>query len=110
MKLYFKFIFQNTTTISIYKKSPFVSEGAFALLLNEIYRLMMRNVFTSSPWLTDKIDAILMHNYSSTHGTNNEIGMGMGLQLVQKLAEKINAKLSIESQLNEGTAIQLNLN
>ena len=75
------------------------------------YRNNLLQVSDSGVGMTaDKIDAILMHNYSSTHGTNNEIGMGMGLQLVQKLAEKINAKLSIESQLNEGTAIQLNLN
>jgi len=35
MKLYFKFIFQDTTTISIYKKSPSVSEGAFTFILKE---------------------------------------------------------------------------
>ena len=57
----------------------------------------------------DKIEGILMQNYSSTQGTNNEIGMGMGLQLVQKLAEKIKASLTIESQLNKGTAIKVKL-
>lgn len=55
----------------------------------------------------DKIEAILKHNYASTHGTNNEIGMGMGLQLVQNLAEKINAKLTIESQPHQGTSVSL---
>jgi signal transduction histidine kinase len=57
----------------------------------------------------DKIEGILLRNYSSTHGTNNEIGMGMGLQLVQKLAEKIKASLTIESQLNKGTTIKVKL-
>ena len=57
----------------------------------------------------DKIEGILLRNYSSTHGTNNEIGMGMGLQLVQNLVEKIKASLTIESQLNKGTAIKVKL-
>jgi hypothetical protein len=57
----------------------------------------------------EQIDAILNQTYTSTRGTANEIGMGMGLQLVQKLAEKIKAKLAIESQLKKGTAIQLTL-
>ncbi len=54
-----------------------------------------------------KINAIVNHKYTSTHGTNSEIGMGMGLQLVQNLAEKINAKLTIESQPQKGTCVSL---
>ena len=57
----------------------------------------------------EQITSILNKTYTSTRGTANEIGMGMGLQLVQKLAEKIKAKLAIESQLKKGTAIQLTL-
>jgi len=50
---------------------------------------------------------ILNNTYASRRGTNNEIGSGMGLQLVKSMAEKINCKLSIESQPNSGTAIHL---
>jgi len=56
---------------------------------------------------SDKISSIVADNYTSTPGTNNEIGMGMGLQLVQKLAKKIKAKLNIESQLNKGTIVDI---
>ena len=53
------------------------------------------------------IKAILKNNYTSTRGTNNELGMGMGLQLVLNLAAKINCKMAIESELNLGTTISL---
>lgn len=53
------------------------------------------------------IEAILKNNYISTRGTNNELGMGMGLQLVLNLAVKINCKMLIESELNKGTTISL---
>jgi signal transduction histidine kinase len=56
---------------------------------------------------SDKISSIVADNYTSTPGTNNEIGMGLGLQLVQKLAKKIKAKLNIESQLNKGTIVDI---
>lgn len=53
------------------------------------------------------VEAILKNNYSSTRGTNNELGMGMGLQLILNLAAKINCKMAIESELNKGTSISL---
>ena len=55
----------------------------------------------------DMIAAILNHNYKSTRGTNNEIGMGMGMQLALNLADKIDASITIESQLEKGTLISL---
>lgn len=55
----------------------------------------------------DMISAILNHNYRSTRGTNNEIGMGMGMQLAHNLADKIDATITIESQLEKGTLISL---
>lgn len=53
------------------------------------------------------IDNILSHNYATRRGTNNEIGIGMGLQLVLNLAEKINCNVLIESELSKGTSIRL---
>lgn len=53
------------------------------------------------------IDNILSNNSSSRRGTNNEQGAGIGLQLVVNLAERINAKLSIESEELKGTEIVL---
>jgi K+-sensing histidine kinase KdpD len=55
----------------------------------------------------DMIEAILKNNYTSTRGTNNELGMGMGLQLVLNLASKINCKMAIESGINNGTSISM---
>ena len=53
------------------------------------------------------IDDILNNNYASTRGTNNEIGMGMGLQLVMNLAKIINCEIKITSEPSHGTAITL---
>ncbi len=50
---------------------------------------------------------ILNNNSASRRGTNNEIGIGMGMQLVKGLAEKINCNLRIESWPDKGTVIQL---
>ena len=38
--------------INLKSKSPSVSEGAFALILNAIYRLIILSDFTFSPWVT----------------------------------------------------------
>lgn len=53
------------------------------------------------------IAAIMKNNYTATRGTNNELGMGMGLQLALNLAVKIHCKITIESELNIGTTISL---
>jgi signal transduction histidine kinase len=55
----------------------------------------------------EMINAILKNNYTSTRGTNNELGMGMGLQLVLNLAIKINCKMEIHSEPGKGTTISL---
>lgn len=53
------------------------------------------------------IQSIWSHTYSSRAGTNNEQGTGLGLQLVISLAEKINARLVIESEEQKGTTMHL---
>ncbi|MEO5775981.1 MAG: PAS domain-containing sensor histidine kinase [Flavobacterium sp.] len=53
------------------------------------------------------INSILNHQYISNRGTNNEIGMGIGMQLIQNLAEKINAYITIQSQPQKGTLVSL---
>ncbi len=53
------------------------------------------------------IQDILNNTNVSRRGTNNEVGIGMGLQLVKSLTEKINCSFSIESQPNVGTTIHL---
>jgi signal transduction histidine kinase len=58
----------------------------------------------------EMINNIWNHNYISNRGTNNEKGIGMGLQLVLQLVEKINCKLTIESEINKGTSISLAFN
>lgn len=54
-----------------------------------------------------ELSAILENSYASRRGTNNEVGMGMGMQLVLNLAEKINCKIAIESKQSQGTEIRL---
>ncbi|UPT70242.1 MAG: PAS domain-containing sensor histidine kinase [Flavobacterium sp. JAD_PAG50586_2] len=53
------------------------------------------------------INDIMKNNYTSKRGTNNELGMGMGLQLTLNLAAKVNAEIGIESELGKGTSIRL---
>ena len=61
--------------------------------------------------MTPEMVADISNNvYVSRKGTDNEIGIGMGLQLVKNLAEKINCQLFIESGLDQGTSIRLSFN
>ncbi|RZJ49088.1 MAG: HAMP domain-containing histidine kinase [Flavobacterium sp.] len=59
---------------------------------------------------TEMVDAILDNNYLTTRGTNNEKGVGIGLQLVLNLAEKINCELVIESEVTLGTSVAIIFN
>lgn len=56
---------------------------------------------------TEMVDSILDNNYLTTRGTNNEKGIGVGLQLVLNLAEKINCRLLIESEVTLGTSVAI---
>ena len=53
------------------------------------------------------INDIRNNNNTSRRGTDNELGMGMGLQLALNLAKKINSEITIESELSKGTFITL---
>lgn len=53
------------------------------------------------------IQDILNNTNVSRIGTNNEIGIGLGLQLVKSLLEKINGQFFIASQPDIGTTIRL---
>ncbi|MGC4039696.1 MAG: PAS domain-containing sensor histidine kinase [Flavobacterium sp.] len=53
------------------------------------------------------INSILKRQYISNRGTNNEIGMGIGMQLIQSMAEKIKARITIESETGKGTSVGL---
>lgn len=55
----------------------------------------------------DMIQSIFKRQYVSKRGTNNEIGMGIGMQLMQNLCEKINAQIKIKSQPTKGTSVSL---
>ncbi len=50
---------------------------------------------------------ILNNTHVSRKGTNDEVGIGMGLQLVKSLTEKINCRFLITSEPNIGTTIRL---
>ena len=53
------------------------------------------------------IAAIWNNTNVSRRGTNNELGMGMGLQLTLNLAKKSNAEITIESEPLKGTSVYL---
>ncbi len=54
-----------------------------------------------------KIESIKEINYNSTRGTENELGIGMGLHLVINLVEKIGCKFDIDSKVNNGTTVKI---
>lgn len=55
----------------------------------------------------EMLDAISDHNYSTRRGTANEKGVGVGLQLVMNLVEKIECKLLISSEVLKGTTVRI---
>jgi|GEM_PF-907674 len=55
----------------------------------------------------DMADAVLRRGYESRRGTCNEKGIGLGLQLVMSLAEKINCDIKIKSEVAKGTAVTI---
>jgi signal transduction histidine kinase len=52
-----------------------------------------------------KIESIKASNYSSTNGTENEKGIGMGLQLVNCFADLNSCVIDFESILDKGTKV-----
>ncbi len=46
---------------------------------------------------------------TSTLGTNNEKGSGLGLLLVKEFVERLNGSIAVESQINRGTTIRIEL-
>jgi len=55
----------------------------------------------------EMVDSILDLNYSTRRGTDNEKGVGIGLQLALSLAEKINCRLVINSEVSKGTSVSI---
>jgi signal transduction histidine kinase len=127
-------MYKNTYTAKNISINIQVDEATTIFADKEIVSILLRNIVTNAIKFTptngqitieftnnqlrvtdsgvgmteQKIAEILNNTYTSTRGTANEIGMGMGLQLVQKLAHKIKAELSIESLPEKGSTVQLN--
>lgn len=55
----------------------------------------------------EKMNSISNNTYQSTNGTENEKGIGMGLQLVKRFADMIGCKIDFESKLGVGTKVLL---
>ncbi|OHD14344.1 MAG: hypothetical protein A2086_07820 [Spirochaetes bacterium GWD1_27_9] len=58
----------------------------------------------------NKIPGLLdLSTHSTTYGTNNEKGSGLGLIICKEFIEKLNGKIHIESEKNMGTKIIISL-
>ncbi len=55
----------------------------------------------------EKIRSICNNTCQSTNGTENEKGIGMGLQLVKRFAEMIDCKIDFESSPGAGTKVKI---
>lgn len=57
----------------------------------------------------EKLESLFSGTNSPSLGTSNEQGSGIGLQLVKELLDKINVNLKIDSEVNKGTTVRLQL-
>lgn len=57
----------------------------------------------------EKLNSLFSGINGPSLGTSNEQGSGIGLQLVKELLDKINVKIKIDSEVNKGTTIRLQL-
>jgi len=58
---------------------------------------------------TRTLERISDNNYTSTQGTQQETGLGLGLKLCKELLGHINGGLEIESELSVGTTMKIKL-
>lgn len=100
---YMKTIIRNVVSNSIkFTKN----EGAITIEFSENDGHQVITIADTGLGMTkEKVDSILNRNmFKPSIGTNEEQGTGMGLLISLDLAEKINANISIESELNKGTS------
>lgn len=107
-------IVSNQEIVTIIIRNIISNAIKFTPLRGTISITIEKNILTISDsgiGMSDEmIRNIWDNNFVSSRGTNNEKGIGLGLQLVLQLVKKINCKLTIESKLKEGTSISLAFN
>jgi len=59
--------------------------------------------------LQEKAATLFGGDVTSTLGTNKEKGSGLGLLLVKEFVERLNGSIAVESQINRGTTIRIEL-
>ncbi|MCO5951048.1 GAF domain-containing sensor histidine kinase [Mucilaginibacter flavidus] len=57
----------------------------------------------------EKAVTLFSGDVTSTLGTNKEKGSGLGLLLVKEFVERLNGSIAVESQINRGTTIRIEL-
>ncbi len=77
---------------------------------DETKRLYIKVKDTGVGISDSKIRAIFNSNSGSELGTDGEKGYGLGLNLVKVLLEKLDGKMEISSQINQGTEFRLEIN
>ncbi|MFW6020117.1 MAG: PAS domain-containing sensor histidine kinase [Bacteroidales bacterium] len=69
--------------------------------------IIIKDTGTGIP--AEKLETLFDGTNSPSIGTSNEPGSGIGLQLVKELLDKINVNLKIDSEVNKGTTVRLQL-
>ena len=78
----------------------------FTLLENVEIKIKDSGIGMSS----EKVNSILTSNeYTSTTGTDNESGTGLGLQLCKEFVKKNDGSLSIQSEIGKGSTFCITL-
>lgn len=101
----------NTVIRNIFNNSiKFTPEGGSVSFYTEDSQNYVKiTIADSGVGMTEEtIDIILnSHTNTSTYGTSNEKGTGLGLMICKEFIEKMNAKLAISSSVDNGTQISI---
>ncbi|WP_066631469.1 ATP-binding protein [Labilibacter marinus] len=72
--------------------------------LNTIFKITDTGVGMTPVQIKSLYD---FNHIESTYGTQNEKGIGLGMQLIKEFVQQSNAQIKVESQLGEGTTFKL---
>ena len=76
-------------------------------LLDEANRFLVRVKDTGVGMSAETLDKLQNDIYTSTPGTREEKGLGLGLKLCRQLAKKLNGELQFQSKLGVGTEVTI---
>ena len=89
--------------------NKFTENGTIKLsCCNECCKMVLKVTDTGVGMTAGQVDNLFnVDKNSSTLGTNNEKGSGMGLVLVSELVERLGGKINVESEVEKGSTFTI---